>query len=57
MQSIAPSPDVPRLTWGGDLGGWSGSDGEGDDEDEEPRAPPITLEPRRMLMIVMNLPA
>lgn len=39
MQSIAPSPDVPRLTWGGDLGGWSGSDGE-EDDDEEPREPP-----------------
>lgn len=43
MQSIAPSPDVPRLTWGGDLGGWSGSDDE-EDDDEEPREPPTTLD-------------
>jgi pantothenate kinase len=43
MQSIAPAPDVPRLTWGGDLGGWSGSDGE-EDEDEEPREPTTTLD-------------
>ena len=45
MQGIAPSPDVPRLTWGGDLGGWSGSEDEdwpeaGEEKDEE-------LEPRR----------
>jgi pantothenate kinase len=43
MQVIAPSPDVPRLTWGGDMGGWSGSDGEDDDE-ADPRDPPITLD-------------